>query len=221
MTANKPTVTIDVVSDVVCPWCYLGKHRLEKAVAAVPEIDVAIRWRPFQLDPSVPPEGMDRAEYIRAKFGSVDALEDGHKRLTEYGREVGIDYRFDAITRSANTIDAHRFVRWAAEAGKETQAVERLFQAYFSDGRDIGDPKVLAEVAGEIGLDSVAIAERLKGNDDRDAVLAEIQEAYQIGVTGVPTFILDRRYGVVGAQSVETLVAAIRQTAAKQNEPVA
>jgi predicted DsbA family dithiol-disulfide isomerase len=217
----KPTVTVDVVSDVVCPWCYLGKHRLEKAVAEVPEIDVAIRWRPFQLDPSVPPEGMDRKDYIARKFGSASALDDGHKRLTEYGHEVGIDYHFDDITRSANTIDAHRLVRWASTAGKETEMVERLFRAYFSEGRDIGDHKVLAEIAGEIGLDAASIAARLATDEDRDGVLTEIQEAYQIGVTGVPCFILDRRYGVMGAQSVETLVSAIRQTAAKQNAPAA
>jgi len=218
---TKPTVTIDVVSDVVCPWCYLGKHRLEKAVAEIKDLDVAIRWRPFQLDPSVPPEGMPWADYARAKFGNVDALADGHKRLTEYGREVGIAYHFDAVTRSANTINAHRLVRWAAAAGKETEVVERLFAAYFSEGRDIGNPAVLAEIAGEAGLDAAAIAARLATDEDRDAVMAEIREAYQIGVTGVPTFILDRRYGVVGAQSVETLVSAIRETAAKQKEPAA
>lgn len=217
----RPTVTVDIISDVVCPWCYLGKHRLEKAVAEIAEIEVKIHWRPFQLDPSVPPEGMDRKEYMRAKFGSLEALEDGHRRLTEYGHEVGIDYHFDDITRSANTIDAHRLVRWAGVAGKETEMVERLFRAYFSEGRDIGDRDVLAELAGEIGLDRAATASRLASDEDRDAVLAEIQEAYQIGVTGVPCFILDRRYGVMGAQSVETLVSAIRQTAAKQNAPAA
>jgi len=218
---SKPTVTIDVVSDVVCPWCYLGKHRLERAVAEVPEIEVAIRWRPFQLDPSVPPEGMSRHDYIVQKFGSAKALDDGHKRLTEYGREVGIAYDFDAITRSANTIDAHRLVRWAGAAGKETEVVERLFAAYFSQGRDIGDRAVLAEIAGEAGLDANDIAARLAGDEDREGVMAEIQEAYQIGVTGVPCFILDRRYGVMGARSVETLVAAIRQTAEKQKESAA
>jgi len=218
---SKPTVTIDVVSDVVCPWCYLGKHRLERAVAEVPEIEVAIRWRPFQLDPSVPPEGMSRHDYIVQKSGSAKALDDGHKRLTEYGREVGIAYDFDAITRSANTIDAHRLVRWAGAAGKETEVVERLFAAYFSQGRDIGDRAVLAEIAGEAGLDANDIAARLAGDEDREGVMAEIQEAYQIGVTGVPCFILDRRYGVMGAQSVEALVAAIRQTAEKQKESAA
>jgi predicted DsbA family dithiol-disulfide isomerase len=164
---------------------------------------------------------MDRKEYMRAKFGSLEALEDGHRRLTEYGRELGIDYDFDAITRSANTIDAHRLVRWATMAGKQTEMVERLFRAYFSEGRDIGDHKVLAALAGEIGLDAAAIAARLATDEDRDAVLTEIQEAYQIGVTGVPCFILDRRYGVMGAQSVEALVSAIRQTVAKQNAPAA
>ena len=215
---TKPTVTIDVVSDVVCPWCYLGKHRLEKAVAEIKDLDVAIRWRPFQLDPSVPPEGMPWADYARAKFGNVDALVDGHKRLTEYGREVGIAYHFDAVTRSANTINAHRLVRWAAAAGKETEVVERLFAAYFSEGRDVGDHGVLGELAGEVGLDGAAITARLGTDDDKDSVKAEIDEAYQIGVTGVPTYILGGRFGVVGAQSVEALTDAIRQVAEKVSQ---
>lgn len=218
---TKPTLTIDVVSDVVCPWCYLGKKRLEQAVALVPEVDVTIRWRPYQLDPSVPPEGLDRKEYMAKKFGNLAALDEAHKRLTEYGREVGIRYRFDDITRSANTIDAHRVVRWAAAEGKDAALVERLFAAYFSEGHDIGDRAVLAGIAGEIGLDPAIVTARLAGDDDRDAVEAEIADAYRIGVTGVPTFILAERYGVVGAQSVETLAGAIRQAAAKAPAPVA
>ncbi len=129
---TKPTLTIDVVSDVVCPWCYLGKKRLEQAVALVPEVDVTIRWRPYQLDPSVPPEGLDRKEYMAKKFGNLAALDEAHKRLTEYGREVGIRYRFDDITRSANTIDAHRVFagplpkartpRWSSASSPPTSA---------------------------------------------------------------------------------------------------
>jgi predicted DsbA family dithiol-disulfide isomerase len=215
---NQPSVaplTIDVVSDVVCPWCYLGKSRLEQAIAAVPDIPVAVRFRPYSLDPSVPPEGEDRAAYIVRKFGSANALDAGHQRLEAMGREAGIDYHFDRITRSPNTLDAHRLVRWATEAGKGAEMVDRLFRAYFSEGRDVGDHNVLGALATDVGLDGAAIAARLATDDDKASVRAAIDEAYQIGVTGVPTFILGGKYGVVGAQSVEALTEAIRQVAEK------
>jgi predicted DsbA family dithiol-disulfide isomerase len=210
---SKPEITIDVVSDVVCPWCYLGKRRLERAIALVPELDVTVRWRPFQLDPSVPPEGMDRREYFRRKFGSPDAVADAHRRLTEFGRAEGIEYRFDDMTRAANTIDAHRVIRWAAAEGKEEAMVERLFHANFTDALDIGDRQTLARLAGELGMDADMVAARLATDEDRAAVEAEIGEAQRIGVTGVPTFIVDRRYAVVGAHPAESIAGAIRQAA--------
>ncbi|HVY18590.1 MAG TPA: DsbA family oxidoreductase [Bauldia sp.] len=208
-------VSIDVVSDVVCPWCYLGKARLEHAIAALPDLAVTVRWRPYQLDPTVPPEGMDRAEYIAKKFGSLDALDDAHKRLADMGEAEGIHYAFDRITRSPNTINAHRLVRFAGEAGNKSDVVTRLFAANFTEGRDVGNLETLADIAGEAGMDRVATLARLQGDEGRAEVLAEIQDAYRIGVSGVPTFILAQRYGVVGAQSVETLTDAIRQVAAK------
>jgi predicted DsbA family dithiol-disulfide isomerase len=206
-------ISIDVVSDVACPWCYLGKRHLERAVSLVPEIDVAIRWRPYRLDPTIPPEGMDRTAYIVGKFGSAEALDDAHARLEAYGRAAGIDYRFDLITRSADTTDAHRLVRWAGAEGKDAAAVERLFAAYFSEGRDIGNTSVLAAVGDESGLEGARIAARLATDEDRTTVAAEIEEAYRIGVTGVPTFIVGRRYAVVGAHPAETIAAAIRRAA--------
>jgi predicted DsbA family dithiol-disulfide isomerase len=215
---NQPApapLTIDVVSDVVCPWCYLGKRRLEQAIAAVPDIPVAVRFRPYSLDPTVPPEGEDREAYIVRKFGSVKALDAAHQRLALFGSEAGIAYHFDRITRAPNTLDAHRVVRWATEAGRGAEMVDRLFRAYFGEGRDVGDHGVLGELAGEVGLDGAVIARRLATDDDRDSVKAEIDEAYQIGVTGVPTFILGGKYGVVGAQSVAALTDAIRQVAEK------
>lgn len=210
---SKPSVTVDVVSDVVCPWCYLGKRRLEAAVALVPDVDVTVRWRPYQLDPSIPPEGMDRAEYFTRKFGSLDAIADGHKRLTEWGRAVDIDYRFDDMTRAVNTIDAHRLVRWAAAEGKQEAMVERLFRANFTDAVDVSDHAVLARLAGEVGMDAASVAARLATDEDRDAVQAEIADAQRVGVTGVPTFIVNSRYGVVGAHPPEAIAQAIRQAA--------
>jgi predicted DsbA family dithiol-disulfide isomerase len=218
---NQPSaapITIDVVSDVVCPWCYLGERRLRQAIAALPDMTIAVRFRPYSLDPTVPPEGEDREAYIVRKFGSVKALDAAHERLELFGSEAGIAYHFDRITRAPNTLDAHRVVRWAMEAGKGAEMVDRLFAAYFSEGRDVGDPVVLGELAGEVGLDGAAITARLATDDDKDSVKAEINEAYQIGVTGVPTYILGGRFGVVGAQSVEALTDAIRQVAEKVSQ---
>jgi predicted DsbA family dithiol-disulfide isomerase len=212
---TQQSVTIDVVSDVVCPWCYLGKARLEHAIAAVPDVSVTVRWRPYQLDPAVPAEGMDRADYIRKKFGSLEALDAAHKRLEDMGRAEGIAYDFGRITRSPNTLNAHRLVRFAGEAGKESDVVTRLFAANFTEGRDVGSLETLADIAGEAGMDRDTTLARLKTDEGLAEVQAGIQDAYRIGVTGVPTFILAQLYGVVGAQSVEALTDAIRQVAAK------
>lgn len=210
---SKSPLVIDVVSDFVCPWCYLGKRRLESALAAMPEVEAEIRWHPFQLDPTVPPEGLDRAAYMAAKFGDPARLEAAHDRLTELGLREGIVYNFDRIGRAPNTIDAHRLVRWAGAVGKEAEAVDRLFKLYFTDGVDVGSHEVLADLGERLGLDRAETLERLAGDADRDAINVEIAAAQEIGVTGVPTFILVGRYGVVGAQPTEVFTRAIRQAA--------
>lgn len=213
---------MDVVSDVACPWCYLGKRRLEQAISLVrAEVDVTVRWRPYRLDPTIPPEGIDRNDYLIRKFGSLEAIGPAHAQLEAYGRAEGIDYRFDLIARSADTTDAHRLIRWAGAENREDPVVERLFAAYFSEGRDIGDPSVLASVAADCGLEGTRIAERLATDEDRDAVMAEIEEAYRIGVTGVPCFIVGRRFAVVGAHPGESIAAAIRKAAAEASPSVA
>ncbi len=210
------SLTIDVISDVVCPWCYLGKRRLARAIDLVPELGIVVRWRPFRLDPTIPPEGIARADYLSRKFGSVEAVEESHRHLTERGREEGIDYRFDRIVRSPNTVDAHRLIRWSAAEGDQDDMVERLFAAYFSEGLDIGDPQVLAGLAGDVGFDAGAVANRLASDDDREEVVAEIENAYRIGVSGVPCFIVDRRVAVTGAHPSEVLVQAIEQAVAER-----
>ena len=206
-------LSIAVVSDVVCPGWFLGKRRREAAVAAV-DIPVEIHWRPFQLDPSIPPGGVDREDYIRTKFGDLGALDAAHDRLMTMGAAVGAKYRFDLIKRNPNTIDAHRLVRWATEAGQESEIIERLFTDYFTLGRDVGDHAILADAAESVGLDRATTLRRLAGADDRNTILAEIAQAQRIGVTGVPCFIFGKKYGVMGAQAEETLVRAIRQAAA-------
>jgi predicted DsbA family dithiol-disulfide isomerase len=208
MTA--PALSIDVFSDVVCPWCYLGKRRLAAALARLGDRAVEVRWRPFRLDATIPDGGIDRSEYITKKFGSVAAIEPAHQRLVEMGRQEGIDYRFDLITRSPNTIDAHRLVNWAMSAAEQDAIVERLFRAYFSEGKDVGDRTVLVALAAEAGM-ADDIAARLAGGEDRQEVTEEIDGAYRIGVTGVPCFVYNRRLAVMGAQSVEVLLDVVRQ----------
>ena len=206
----RPETTIDVVSDVVCPWCYLGKRRLERALRLLPEGGMATAWRPFRLDPTIPPGGIARETYLTRKFGSVAAVADSHRRLTDLGRDEGIDFRFDLIARSPNTVDAHRLIRWAETVGRQDAMVERLFRAYFSEGLDVGDTEVLVGLAGEVGLGD-GVAERLAGDDDRAEVAGEIENAYRIGVSGVPCFIVNRRCAVMGAQPGEVLARTIMQ----------
>lgn len=209
-------LTIDVVSDVVCPWCYLGRRRLSLALDTVPDIPVVVRWRPFLLDPSIPPGGVDHREHLAAKFGDMSRLDAAHEHLTALGREVGIDYRFDRVTRYPHTVDAHRVVRWATEADGNVDAlVGRLFALHFTEGADVGDHKVLAEAGTVAGLDPAETAQRLATDRDQAAVLAEINGFQRAGVTGVPCFILAGRFGVMGAQSPEILARSIRDAAAR------
>ncbi len=203
---------IDVVSDVICPWCFLGKRRLDAALDMVPEADVFIRWRPFMLDPTIPPEGLDRHEYMLNKFGP-ERLKTIHDPLIAAGEELGVPYNFDAITRTPNTLDAHRLIRWSHTIERQHDMAERLFMAYWSEGQDVSDHAVLARCAGEIGINATQIAELLASDQDVENTRVEIAHASQIGVTGVPTFILGQSYALVGAQSPEVLADAIGRVA--------
>jgi predicted DsbA family dithiol-disulfide isomerase len=211
VAAPKP-LAIDVVSDVVCPWCFIGKRRLEKAIA-LSGVPVAVRWHPFQLDPTIPPEGKSRRAYLEAKFGTAERIAELHRNVAAAGAAEGIDFAFDRITVSPNTLAAHRVVRWAGEDGKQEAVVEALFRAYFLEGRNIGDHAVLTEIAEKAGMDRARVEARLASDEDRREVASEINSAQRIGVTGVPTFIIASRYGVVGAQAPETLAQAFAEAA--------
>jgi len=211
-------LTIDIVSDVVCPWCYLGKRRLEEALQKLGRTDATVRWRPFQLDESIPEQGLDRQAYMRGKFGDLSRLQSVHDRLVAYGKEVGADYDFEAIARAPNTLKAHRLIRWAGEAGVQDAVVDRLFRAYFEQGQDIGDVATLAEIAAESGLDREEIARRLASDEDEQAAQSEIDAWRRAGVTGVPFFIFNERLAVPGAEGVDTLVAAMIEA---ENSPAA
>ncbi len=205
-------VRIDLVSDVICPWCFLGKRRLDKALALVPDVTAEVIFRPYFLDPTIPPEGLDRHAYMVAKFGE-ERLKTIHDPLIAAGKEDGVPYAFDKITRTPNTLDAHRLLRWAQPAGVQASVAEALFMAYWHYGQDIGDHAVLTTIAVINGFQKEQITQLLASDLDKDAVRAEAAQAQEIGVTGVPTFILLNRYGVVGAQSAEYLAGVIRKAA--------
>ncbi|RFC65604.1 MULTISPECIES: DsbA family oxidoreductase [Mesorhizobium] len=208
-------VTIDVVSDVVCPWCYIGKRRLEAAMASVPDVKVNVRWRPYQLDPTIPAQGKDRREYMLGKFGSEDRIKQIHANIVQLGAIEGISFDFDAIKVAPNTLDAHRVIRWAASAGEDVQnrLVGILFSAYFEQGQNIGDPTILLEAAQLSGMDVSVVETLLPSDADREAVQMEIATASRMGITGVPCFLLEGKYAVMGAQESAVLADAIRQVA--------
>jgi predicted DsbA family dithiol-disulfide isomerase len=221
MNQESEPLTIDIVSDVVCPWCYLGEKRLEAALAEEPQ-PAAVRWRPYQLDPTIPDGGLDRAEYMEKKFGRSGRLRTVHDNLTRLGAELGVPFAFDSIKRAPNTLDAHRLIRWAFSAGVQAKVVDRLFKAYFVEGRDIGDRSVLVEIASECGLEAKLVEKLLGEGADVDLVREEIAEAQAIGVSGVPFFIFAGHLGVSGAQDVAVLRGAMAQAREAMNEaPVA
>ena len=211
MTQQSP-ILVDVVSDVVCPWCYVGAKHLEQALANLSGETVLIRWRPYQLDPTIPADGLDRKAYMQKKFGDGPQLKEAHQRLEALGANAGIEFDFEAIQKSPNTLDAHRLIRWAFEAGGQDVVVKTLFSAYFERGIDIGDKSILADIAGACGMARAAIRSKLDTQDDVDAVKTEISEAQKLGISGVPFFIMNGKVGVSGAHPAETLLQAIRQS---------
>ena len=213
---ERTELVVDVISDAVCPWCFVGMKRLEHAARLVDNVELRARWRPYQLDPNIPAGGLPRRDYMLGKFGSEDRIREIHARIEPLGAAEGIAFDFDAITVSPNTLDAHRLIRWAAANGEEVQGrlVRLLFSLYFEQGRNIGDHAVLIAAAREAGMDSAVVETLLPSDADTDAVRNEIATASRMGVTGVPCFLLERRYAVMGAQDTDTLADAIRQVAA-------
>lgn len=213
---DRQSISVDVVSDVVCPWCYIGQKRLGKAVAGLADVDVHVRWRPFQLDPTIPAEGKDRRAYMLDKFGSEERIHQIHARIEPLGAAEGIAFAFDAIKVAPNTLDAHRVIRWAGAVGETEQnrLVDRMFKLNFEEGANLGDHAVLVEAARESGMDTSIVESLLPTDADVEAVRAEIAIASRMGITGVPCFLLENKYAVMGAQDVDALADAIRQVAA-------
>jgi predicted DsbA family dithiol-disulfide isomerase len=200
----KP-LKVEVASDVVCPWCYIGKRRLEKALTAVKgEIQAEIRWLPFQLNPDMPKEGMPRAEYRKAKFGSLERSRALDARVIAEGKSEGIDFAFERIQRTPNTLAAHRLI---ALAENQSAVVDALFKAYFEEAKDIGEPEVLADIAAKCTVE---------GWPEQARDVSELEERVrELGISAVPTFIFDRKLGVSGAYPPESLAEAMRQATTK------
>ena len=217
---DAKTLTIDVVSDVVCPWCYIGKRRLEAALASLPDIAVTVRWLPFQLDPTIPAQGLDRQAYMEKKFGA-ERYREITTNIAAVGESVGIPFAFAAIKRSPNTLDAHRLIRWAGSAGVQDAVKEAIMHLFFIEGRDIGDRAELVEIARQHGMDGDLVARLLAEDADVDAVRDDIAVAQNLGVNGVPFFILARQLGVSGAQTPDVLRSAILEALALPPQPAA
>jgi len=205
-------ITIDIISDTVCPWCFIGKRRLERALAEKgEEPKVFIGWRPFQLNPDMPAEGMDRKAYLEAKFGGEQGAQRIYDNIRQAGETVGIDFNFSAVGRTPNTINSHRLIDRAGQEGKQDSVVEGLFHAYFLEGRDIGDTDVLVEVAAAGGLDADATRAYLESDEDAERIRGEDVMARRMGVQGVPCFILNRKYAISGAQDHRVFLQAFSQ----------
>jgi predicted DsbA family dithiol-disulfide isomerase len=215
MPASTEPLVIDVVSDVVCPWCFIGKRHLEAALAGLPDAAGAtVRWQPFELNPDLPAAGVDRKHYLEAKFGGPARAAEIYARVREAGVRAGLAFDFDAIVRQPNTRDAHRLIAWAQSRGDAGPLVERLFRAYFLEGRFVGDRATLAVLAADAGWDGDAAREWLDSGRGADEIAAAGARVRALGIGGVPFFIFDGKVGLSGAQPPEAMREAIAQARA-------
>ena len=208
-------IRLDIISDIACPWCYVGKAYLDRALESRPDHPFLIEWHPFQLNPDMPKDGMDRRAYLEAKFGGKEGAVRAYAPLVGHAEAAGIELNLDRITRQPNTLDAHRLIHWAGLEGRQTAMVSALFRAIWRDGRDVGNPETLLDIAGEVGLDR-QMMERLLGSDsDAEDISARDAHARERGVTGVPTFVIANQHVVQGAQPTETWIQIIDDVAAE------
>jgi len=210
---NQQPVRIDVVSDVVCPWCFIGKRRLEKAIALQPDIPVEIHWRPYFLNDWIPREGISREEYLTTKFGSPERYKGIAQRVSTAAAAEGLTYAIDKISRQPNTLDAHRLIRWAGETGKAAEMKQKLMDLYFTAGADLTNSAVLVQAATDLGLDADTIRKALASDKDVAAVEREALSAKEAGIEGVPCFIFGGKFAISGAQAPEYLAEAIERAA--------
>jgi len=211
-------VKLDIISDPICPWCYIGKTALDHALAERPDHPFTLEWHPFQLNPDMPPEGMDRRAYLSSKFGGKEGAVQAYLPVVERAEALGLDIDFEAITRTPNTLDAHRLIHWAGIEGHQTEAAMTLFRAYFNEGRDIGDLDVLADIADALGMDAAIIRKLLMSDADREDIRSRDTQFRGMGISGVPTFIVAGQHAVPGAQSAELWVKVIDELAERAAE---
>jgi len=205
-------IEVDVVSDAICPWCFVGKRRLEKAIEAVKgKHEIRVHWRPFQLNPGMPREGMGRKEYRERKFGSEKVVAELDRRMMAVGRQENIPFALDRIQKTPNTFDAHRLIWWAEQSDAQNAVVESLFRAFFTQGRDIGDRNVLADVAFEAGLDRDAASSFLDGKEGTTEVRADESKSRDLGVEAVPFFMIGGRFAVAGAHEPASFLEAFEE----------
>ena len=216
MSTVKP-LQIDIVSDVVCPWCYIGKKRIEDALALASDVPVHVNWRPFFLNPWVPREGISRDEYLTKKFGSPEAYKGIAGRVGAAAAEEGLEYNSDRVKRQPNTIDSHRLIYWADAQGKAAQMKQRLMELYFRDGGDLTSTDVLVQAAADVGMDADSVRKRLATDEDVERISSQAQEASEKGISGVPTYVFAQKYAVSGAQPADQLARAIRQVSEEIN----
>lgn len=211
--SQQPPIRIDVVSDVVCPWCFIGKRRLERALALRPDIPVEVYWHPYFLNDWIPPEGMSRAQYLTTKFGSPERYQGIAERVRAAAASEGLVYASEKMARQPNTLDCHRLIRWAGGIGKAAAMKQRLMDLYFTEGADLTNRAVLVQAAAEIGLDVEDVRAALDSDQDVAAVAQQAQQAKEAGIEGVPCFIFGGKFAVSGAQAPEYLAAAIERAA--------
>jgi predicted DsbA family dithiol-disulfide isomerase len=221
MPDDQNKVRIDVVSDVVCPWCFIGKKRLEQAIALAPEVPVEVHYHPYFLNDWIPAEGISREQYLTTKFGSPERYKDIAKRVSAAAAQDGLTYAIDKVSRQPNTTDSHRLIHWAGAIGKAPQMKQRLMELYFSEGADLSDKAVLVKAAGDIGLDAAEVAAKLDSDTDLAIVSQQVDQAKSAGIEGVPFFIFDNAYAVSGAQAPEQLASMIRKVADERKQKAA
>ena len=212
MADKSEPLVIEVVSDVVCPWCFIGKRRLEKAIASRPDLSVEVHFRPYFLNDWVPREGISRTEYLTTKFGSVERYNQNAQRIVGVAASEGLTYAPEKIQRQPNTTDCHRLIAWANAEGKEARMKQRLMDLYFTEGADLTDRETLVKAAAEVGLDGTRVRELLAGDTDVEHITQAAESAKRAGIDGVPFFIFNGVLAVSGAQSPEYLVSAMEQS---------
>ena len=210
-------IKLDVLSDPICPWCLIGKTQLETALAAEPDHPFTVEWHPFQLNPDMPKDGMDRRLYLETKFGGKDQAIKVYAQIAQHAEKIGLEIDFGAIKRTPNTVDAHRLIHWAGIEGKQNDVVDALFAAYFKEGRDIGNIEVLADIADSAGLDAAVVIKLLQSDADIDNIQKRDTHSREMGVTSVPTFIVDGKHAVPGAQAPELWQKVIAELREREN----